>query len=82
MCLYSSRTAGGGVAGIMWFPNGTQLYTRVGQSYLGWSVVRGVYLTYPITVLKRDAHTVATEGVFTCRREELSVAVGIYYPSK
>ena len=83
MCLYSIRTVGGGGAiGIMWFLNGAQLDRLTGQSYLGWSVDRGVYHTYPISSLKRDAHTVATEGVFTCRREELSVVVGIYYPSK
>ena len=85
-CLYSSTTArSGSYIGIMWFLNGTELERRARdswQSYLGWSVTVGVHQTYPTALLKRDAHTVATEGVFTCRREELSVVVGIYYPSK
>ena len=85
-CLYSSTTArSGSDIDIMWFLNGTELDRRVGhswESYLGWSVAVGVHQTYPTALLKRDAHTVATEGVFTCRREELSVIVGIYYPSK
>ena len=43
MCLYSIHNVGGGRdIGIMWFLNGTQLDRRTGQSYLGWSVVRGV----------------------------------------
>ena len=69
----------------MWFLNGTELDRRLGhswESYLGWSVTVGVYQTYPTALLKRDAHTAAAEGVFTCRCEELSVVVGIYYPSK
>ena len=85
-CLYSSSTArSGGEIDILWFLNGTELDGRARdswQSYLGWSVVVSVHQTYPTALLKRDAHTVATEGVFTCRREELSVTVGIYYPSK
>ena len=85
-CLYSSSTArSGGEIDILWFLNGTELDGRARdswQSYLGWSVVVGVHQTYPTALLKRDAHTVATEGVFTCRREEMSVIVGIYYPSK
>ena len=85
-CLYSSSTARSGRdIGIMWFLNGTELDRRARhswQSYLGWSVAIGVHQTYPTALLKRDAHTVPTEGVFTCRREELSVVVGIYYPSK
>ena len=84
-CLYSSATGRSGRENIMWFQNGTELDRRARdswQSYLGWSVVVGVHQTYPTALLKRDAHTVATEGVFTCRREELSVVVGIYYPSK
>ena len=85
-CLYSSSTArSGGVIDIKWFLNGTELDRRARdswQSYLGWSVAVGVHQTYPTALLKRDAHTAATEGVFTCRREELSVVVGIYYPSK
>ena len=85
-CLYSSTTARSGRDNIMWFLNGTELDRRVRgdswQSYLGWSVTVGVHQTYPTALLKRDAHTAATEGVFTCCREELSVVVGIYYPSK
>ena len=85
-CLYSSSTARSGRdIDIMWFLNGTELDRRARdswQSYLGWSVTVGVHQTYPTALLKRDAHTVATEGNFTCRREELSVIVGIYYPSK
>ena len=60
----------------MWFLNGTELDRRVGHAW------ESVFQSYPTALLKRDAHTVATEGVFTCRREELSVVVGIYYPSK
>ena len=83
MCLYSIRTVGGGGAiGIMWFLNGAQLDRRTGQSYLGWSVDRGVYETHPFSLLKRDAHTVATEGIFNCHHKKLSVVVGIYYQSK
>ena len=85
-CIYSSNTARAGRdINILWFLNGTELDGRARdswQSYLGWSVDVGVYQTYPTALLKRDAHTFATEGVFTCRREELSVIVGIYYPSK
>ena len=86
-CLYSSTTGRGGRdIDIMWFLNGTELDRRVRgdswQSYLGWSVTVGVYQTYPTALLKRDAHTTAAEGVFTCCREELSFVVGIYYPSK
>ena len=82
-CLYSSSNARNG--DIEWFLNGTELDRRARdswQSYLGWSVAVGVHQTYPTASLKRDAHTVATEGIFTCRHEELSVVVGIYYPSK
>ena len=85
-CLYSSATARSGRdIDIMWFLNGTELDRRARgdswQSYLGWSVTVGVHQTYPTALLKRDVHTIVTEGV-TCRREELSVVVGIYYPSK
>ena len=56
------------------------------QSYLGWSAYFEFNFNRRIW-LKRDADTVATEGVFFCHLGwrapfEATVSVGVYYPSE
>ena len=85
-CLYSSPTARAGAnTELKWHLNGVEIQRSTGssqQSYLGWSSAVIVKAMNVITMLKRDSDTVATEGVFTCRYGDLSISVGVFYPSK
>ena len=90
MCVDTSRYTGP-VTGVSlhWYQDGIRLQRQTSspwQSYLGWSA----YFEFNFNMrlwLKRDADTVATEGVFFCRLGkrapfEATVSVGVYYPSE
>ena len=90
MCVDTSRDTGTATGVTLnWYRDGIKLHRQTSsswQSYLGWSA----YLEFKFNKsiwLKRDADTVATEGVFFChlgRRVpfEATVSVGVYYPSE
>ena len=90
VCVDTSRHTGTSQeASLDWYGDGIKLQRQTAtsrQSYLGWSA----YLEFNFNKriwLKRDADTVATEGVLFChlgRRVpfEATVSVGVYYPSE
>ena len=87
-CIFTQRIIAGGE--LRWYLNETELQSRAGeswQSYFGWSCLVYVYNGYPVSTLKRDAATLAIEGIFTCQKVigrvwYSSVPIGVYYPSK
>ena len=98
MCVDTSRDTGPvAVVSLNWYRDGIKLQRQTAsplQSYLGWSTFFEFNLRKRIW-LKRDADTVATEGVFFCHLgrsthlKELSqlvstipVSVGISYLKK
>ena len=87
MCVDTSRHTGP-VTGVSlnWYHNGIKLQRQTSsswQSYLGWSTYFEFNFNRRIW-LKRDADTVATEGVFFCHlgKRDPTVSVGVYYPSE
>ena len=88
-CIFTQRIIAGGEE-LIWYLNEVELQSRAGeswQSYFGWSCLVYVYKGYPVSTLKRDAATLAIEGIFTCQKviERVwysSVSIGVYYPSK
>ena len=90
VCVDTSRDTGTATGVFLsWYRDGIRLQRQTAsswQSYLGWSA----YLEFEFNMrlwLRRDADTVATEGVFFCRlgrRDpfEATVSVGVYYPSE
>ena len=86
-CIFTSRITGDE---LRWYLNGEELQNRAGeswQSYFRWSCLITVYNGYPVSTLKREAATDATEGIFTCqhvvgRVRYSSAPIGVYYPSK
>ena len=90
MCVDTSRDTGP-VAGVSlnWHCDGIRLQRQTAtsrQSYLGWSTYFEFEFRKRIW-LKRDADTVATEGVFFCHLGRsapflATVSVGVYYPSE
>ena len=90
VCVDTSRDTGPATkVSLNWYRDGIMLDRQIAspwQSYLGWSTFFEFDFQKKIW-LKRDADTVATEGVFFCRlgrRDEFeaTVSVGVYYPSK
>ena len=91
VCVDTSRDTGPATGvSLNWYRDGIRLQrqqtTSSWQSYLGWSAYYELNFNRRIW-LKRDADTVATEGVFFCRLGrrvpfEATVSVGVYYPSE
>ena len=87
MCVGTSRYTGPVTAiSLNWYRDGNKLQRQTAsslQSYLGWSTYYEFHFNRRLW-LKRDADTVATEGVFFCHlgRNEATVSVGVYYPSE
>ena len=90
MCVDTSRDTGPATGvSLNWYQDGIRLQRQTAsslQSYLGWSAYYEFNLRKRIW-LKRDADTVATEGVFFCHLGrstpfEGTVSVGVYYPSE
>ena len=90
VCVDISRTTGPATAiSLNWYHDGIRLQRQTlspWQSYLGWSAYYEFNFNRRLW-LKRDADTVATEGVFIChlgKRDpfEATVSVGVYYPSE
>ena len=90
MCVDTSRDTGPArVVSLNWYHDGNRLQrqsTSSWRSYLGWSAYFEFDLWKRIW-LKRDADTVATEGVFFCHLGRsapfvATVSVGVYYPSE
>ena len=90
VCVDTLRDTGP-VTGITlnWYRDGIKLQRQTAsslQSYLGWSAYYEFNFNRRIW-LKRDADTVAIEGVFFCHLGrkalfEATVSVGVYYPSE
>ena len=90
VCVDTSRDTGTapGVS-LDWYRDEIKMQRQTSsslQSYLGWSAYYEFNFNKRVW-LKRDADTVATEGVFLChlgRRDpfEATVSVGVYYPSE
>ena len=89
VCVDTSRDTGiaTGVS-LNWYRDGIRLQRQTWswRSYLGWSAYFE-FSIYKKVWLKRDADTVATEGVFSCHLGrsypfEETVTVGVYYPSE
>ena len=90
VCVDTSRDTGTAIGvSLNWYLNGIKLQRQSGsswQSYLGWSTFYEFNFNKRIW-LKRDADTVATEGVLFCHLGwrvpfEATVSVGVYYPSE
>ena len=90
VCVDTARDTGTATGvSLDWYHDGIKLDRQTSsswQSYVGWSAYFE-FSIYKRIWLKRDADTVATEGVFFChlgRRApfEATVSVGVYYPSE
>ena len=90
MCVDTSRdTRPATGVSLNWYRDGIRLDRHTSsswQSYLGWRTYYEFQFNKRIW-LKRDADTVATEGVFFCHLGRsapflATVSVGVYYPSE
>ena len=90
VCIETSRDTGTAIGvSLNWYLNGIRLQRQTStsrQSYLGWSTYYEFNFNRKIW-LKRDADTVAIEGVLFCHLGwrvpfEVTVSVGVYYPSE
>ena len=89
VCVDTSHYTGTTGVSLNWYRDGIRLRRQVGSSwpsYLGWRTYFEFNFNKRIW-LKRDADTVAIEGVFFCHLGRsapflATVSVGVYYPSE